>query len=405
MEKSKLHSHPQFDYKKLKKTIHSFSFVMAETLESTQEVMNGREEEDEVTLCMEKMLSFVVPMALRTTVELGVFDILAKAGEGGKLCAEEIAVEIGSKNPEAPAMVDRLLSLLNHTLGGSTPSLLLPNFVSDPHGVSLGSSVKLLLDPIFYKSWSELKEAIVEGGVAFDRAHGMHAFEYSGVDPRFNQVFNNSMTALTTLIMKRILEFYNGFLHVTKLVDVGGGYGVNLKLITSKYPHIEAINFDLPHVVENAPVYSGYYLEFCIHEDMFESMRGVCLSHSYCNPAGVEHVGGDMFEGVPSGDAIFMKWILHDWSDEHCVKVLKNCYKAIPDDGKVIVVDSIVSMVPEKSVTAKSVLGSDLMMMIHNPGGKERTRQEFIELAEASGFSGVRFICCVCCNWAMEFHK
>lgn len=46
-----------------------------------------------------------------------------------------------------------------------------------------------------------------------------------------------------------------------------------------------------------------------------------------------------MFESVPKGDAIFMKWILHNWSDDLCIKLLKNCYDAIPSDGKVIVVE------------------------------------------------------------------
>ncbi|RDY05137.1 Caffeic acid 3-O-methyltransferase, partial [Mucuna pruriens] len=99
------------------------------------------------------------------------------------------------------------------------------------------------------------------------------------------------------------------------------------------------------------------------------------------------------------------KCVLHDWSDEQCLKLLKNCYNAIPDDGKVIVVDSIVSIVPETSATAKSAMGSDLVMLTQNPGGKERTRQEFLELAKGSGFSGVRFVCCVCGYWVMEFYK
>ncbi|KAK4849017.1 hypothetical protein QYF36_019884 [Acer negundo] len=81
-----------------------------------------------------------------------------------------------------------------------------------------------------------------------------------------------------------------GFENVKQLVDVGGGLGVTLKAVTAKYPHIKGINFDLPHVIQRAPNYPG-----------------------------VEHVGGDMFESVPKGDAIFMKWILHDWSDEHCL--------------------------------------------------------------------------------------
>ena len=31
-----------------------------------------------------------------------------------------------------------------------------------------------------------------------------------------------------------------------------------------------------------------------------------------CNGVGVEHVGGDMFDSVPKGDAIFMKVSLYD---------------------------------------------------------------------------------------------
>ncbi|CAF2060675.1 unnamed protein product [Brassica napus] len=30
-----------------------------------------------------------------------------------------------------------------------------------------------------------------------------------------------------------------------------------------------------------------------------------------------------MFIEIPKGDAIFMKWILHAWNDENCVKILK----------------------------------------------------------------------------------
>lgn len=99
------------------------------------------------------------------------------------------------------------------------------------------------------------------------------------------------------------------------------------------------------------------------------------------------------------------QWILHDWSDEHCVKLLKNCYKAIPSDGKVIVVDLIIPELPENSVTARSGFQGDLLMMVQNPGGKERTQKEFMELALSSGFSGIRFVTCVSGFWIMEFFK
>ncbi|MED6150668.1 hypothetical protein PIB30_074655 [Stylosanthes scabra] len=180
----------------------------------------------------------------------------------------------------------------------------------------------------------------------------------------------------TTLIMKKILESYKGFEDINTLVDIGGSLGVNAKLITSKYPHVKAINFDLPHVIKHAPPY-----------------------------AGVEHVAGDMFESVPKGDAIFLKWIIHDWSDDKCLELLRNCHKAIPDDGKVIVVERIMPVVPDTTLAAKSSFQSDILMMIQNPGGKERTRQEFMELMKASGFSAIKLVCCVSGLWVMEIFK
>ena len=64
----------------------------------------------------------------------------------------------------------------------------------------------------------------------------------------------------TTIVIKNILKVYKGFHNLEQLVDVGGGLGVTLNLITSTYPHIKGINFDLPHVLKHAPSYPGTIL-------------------------------------------------------------------------------------------------------------------------------------------------
>ncbi|RDX60252.1 hypothetical protein CR513_61620, partial [Mucuna pruriens] len=349
-----------------------FNLIMApSSLESTngeaKQLKHVEEDEDGILFAMTMMSSVVFPLAVRTAVELGIFDIIARAGEGAKLSAEDIIEQVGTKNPEATTMLDRILRLL-------TSHSMLSCSLAQPH--QQGQTSPKRLYTLTYASKTELKGAIVEGGVPFNRVYGMHAFEYPAVDPRFNDVFNKAMFNTTTIVMNRVLELYEGFKNINRLVDVGGGLGINLNLITSKYPHVQAINFDLPHVVEHAP-----------------------------NFPGVEHVGGDMFESVPKGDAIFMKWILHDWSDEHCLKLLKNCYKAIPSDGKVIAVDSVLPVLAESSITAKSGFQADVLMLTQNPGGKERTRDELMELALGSGFTGIRFICYVSGFWVMEFFK
>uniref|UniRef100_A0A1D1YIL2 Caffeic acid 3-O-methyltransferase n=1 Tax=Anthurium amnicola TaxID=1678845 RepID=A0A1D1YIL2_9ARAE len=112
-----------------------------------------------------------------------------------------------------------------------------------------------------------------------------------------------------------------------------------------------------------------------------------------------------MFESVPSGDAIFMKWILHDWSDQHCVKVLKNCWKALPETGKVIVVEGILPVAPETTKEAQGQFHMDLLMLAYNPGGKERTEAEFESLAMEAGFSQLRKVFTAFNAWIMEFTK
>ncbi|KAI9084699.1 hypothetical protein K1719_033343 [Acacia pycnantha] len=63
-------------------------------------------------------MSSVLPMALQTTIELGVLEVISKAGEGTKHSANDIALQLLMlENPDAPKMLDRLLGLLaTHSL-------------------------------------------------------------------------------------------------------------------------------------------------------------------------------------------------------------------------------------------------------------------------------------------------
>ena len=81
-----------------------------------------------------------------------------------------------------------------------------------------------------------------------------------------------------------------------------------------------------------------------------------------------------------------MQFILHDWSDQDCVKILKNCRKAIQGKkGKLIIVEVVLQ--PEGTGDfddAGMVL--DLLMIAHTTGGKERTEVEWRKLLNEAGF-------------------
>ncbi|XP_058179058.1 caffeic acid 3-O-methyltransferase-like [Rhododendron vialii] len=366
-----------------------------------------KDDEKQYSYAMEVIRSSVLPLVLKAVIELEALDIIAKEGPGAQLSASEIASRLppsaaaSGRNPDAPEMLDRMLRFLaSHsiltcsaaisssddptTTGPAAPvgetrvyglAPVAKYFVPDQDGVSLGYLLFMSQDKVHINSWYELKGAVLEGGIPFERVHGMHAFEYCGKDVRFNEVFNKAMQCGTKLLIKKIVHSYKGFEQLQSLVDVGGGLGVSLSLITAKYPHIKAINFDLPHVIQQAPPYPG-----------------------------VEHVGGDMFENVPKGDAIFTKRVLHDWSDDQCLQILKNCHKALPEHGKVIVVETILPAIVDTSDAARTAFHIDLLMMTEL-GGKERTEQEYRTLAVGAGFSGIKLDCYACTLWVMEFYK
>ncbi|KNA15947.1 hypothetical protein SOVF_093740 [Spinacia oleracea] len=348
-------------------------------------------EDEACSFAMTVTSGSVPPMVLKAVIELDVLEIIKRAGPGAHLSPAEIVAQLPSKNPDAANMLDRMLrllasySILSYSLqtraDGRVERLygLAPvcQFLTkNEDGVTLGALSLMNQDKILMESWYHLKDAVLDGGIPFNKAYGMTAFDYHGTDPRFNKVFNNGMSNHSTITMKRILDTYKGFEGLSTLVDVGGGTGATLNMILSKHTTIKGINFDLPHVIEDAPAYNG-----------------------------VEHVGGDMFASVPKGDAIFMKWICHDWSDEHCLKFLKNCFASLPDHGKVIVCEYILPVAPETSHAARTVFHVDAIMLAHNPGGKERTEQEFEALAKGSGFEGFRVACSAYDTKVMEFLK
>ncbi|XP_062000393.1 caffeic acid 3-O-methyltransferase-like [Rosa rugosa] len=246
--------------------------------------MASTKEEESFCYAMQLVTSTALSMSTQLAVELGVFDIIAKAGAGAGLSSSQIAAQIGTENPDAPMMLDRILTLLashsvlnctvvnanddDHSDGPifqrvySLASVSKYFVKSDEDGVSLGAMMALIQDKVFLDSWFQLKGAVVEGGIPFNRVHGTHAFEYPGLDPRFNQVLNTAMFNHTTIVIKKILDLYKGFEHLKQLVDAGGGLGVTLSLITSRYPHIKGINFDLPHVIKDAPSYTGMIMTF-----------------------------------------------------------------------------------------------------------------------------------------------
>lgn len=84
------------------------------------------------------------------------------------------------------------------------------------------------------------------------------------------------------------------------------------------------------------------------------------------------------------------QWILHDWNDEECVKILRRCKEAITSNdkkGKVMIIEMIVQNQKEDDKESiETQLFFDILIMVLVTG-KERNEKQWAKLFFDAGFS------------------
>jgi hypothetical protein len=224
-----------------------------------------------------------------------------------------------------------------------------------------------------------LMHSVQTGEPAFQHIFKEDMFSYFSHHPDEAQLFDEAMVSGSDLMNHAIVEAYD-FSHFTTLVDIAGGYGSTLCAILATYPGLNGTLFDLPHVVAKA--------------SQFVASKGL---HDRCLIA-----SGSFFDTVPTGaDAYFMKHIIHDWDDERCLRLLRNCHAAMPAHAKLLVCEKVLS---EDNRSAYTRI-QDLVMLLNTPGGRERTELEYRALFEKAGFQLARAISTKVDNWILEVNK
>jgi ubiquinone/menaquinone biosynthesis C-methylase UbiE len=215
-----------------------------------------------------------------------------------------------------------------------------------------------------WKAWGHLVHSVATGEPAFDRTHGTGLFEYLKEHAAAACSFNAVMTDQTAAWAHAVVEAYD-FSGLGTLVDVGGGHGGLLAAVLAAHSQVRGVLYDQPHVVAGA-------------RPKLEA-AGVA---DRCNI-----IGGDFFENVPAGgDAYLLKHILHDWDEPRCGAVLRNCRRAMPDGGRLLVVETLIP--PGNEPSYGKYLDLNMLVLLT---GRERTEAEYGKLFEATGFrlSGV----------------
>jgi hypothetical protein len=303
--------------------------------------------------------------ALHAAVQLRIADVLSD----GSLTAAELAEKTGS---HAPSLY-RLLRALAHI--GVFTELDGPRFTNNAQSHLLRSDVAgsvaditMMTCGLMHGALTELAHTVRTGEPGFSRAYGMPMWQHlTEQDPaagtQFNEAMNQASTAVNPSLVRAAALADSG---VRSMVDVGGGRGGLLLALLDSSPSIErGVLFDQSSVIEE--------------------VRAV---HGIASDERVELVGGDFFSAVPAGaDLYVMKWILHDWDDEECVRLLNVCRQAMHTNSRLLVADVVIDPGRSDELT----YAMDLEMLV-SLGGKERTAAEFAAIYDAAGLRLTRII-------------
>jgi hypothetical protein len=242
---------------------------------------------------------------------------------------------------------------------GHTPmsALLRRDLPGSLHGLALYSG-----DPRQqrYRVWGELHECVKTGQPAFAKLLGTTPFAYLKQHPELAHDFDRAMDSYASECSAAVLAHYD-FGRFRHVVDVGGGGGRMLSEILLQYESPQGTVFDLPDVAARA-------------RERFASQG---LAHRASAEA------GDFFDGVPAGgDLYLLKCVIHDWEDDRAVTILRNCRRAMPAHGRLLLAETVIRQGGGDSFGRLMDLN---MMVIH--GGLERAEWEFSALLARAGFA------------------
>jgi O-methyltransferase domain/Dimerisation domain len=212
--------------------------------------------------------------------------------------------------------------------------------------------------PGHWLPWGRLEEAVRTGMPSAPKALGMDLWEYFEKNRDEGFHFAEGMSGMSHIALQGVLESYS-FVGARKVVDVGGSHGSFIAAVLRRSESVRGVLFDRADVVDGAEA----------------ALKEAGVSDR------VERVGGNFFESVPAGgDVYLLKHILHDWNDDECVKILRNIRESMTSDGRVVVVEMLIT--DQGPPSPAPLLDLDMLVMLT---GKERTAEEFAALFASAG--------------------
>jgi hypothetical protein len=308
---------------------------------------------------LEHSHSFARAHILSTMAELGVADQLGAQGR----TAEELAPVLGCQ-PEALHRLLRAAAVFGAVRldgDGRFVATRYTRTLRSDHPSGAAQWCRYIGSPSQQTAWLGLTEAVRTGGSAFEHAHGQSMFEWFDAHPEEGRSFSAGLGGLTRAEAPGVVSGYP-FPRTGVVCDVGGGQGVLLAEVLRARPGLTGILVEAPPVLEQAREY----------------LRAQGLDGR------VDLVPGDLLGVVDAtADVYLLKWILHDWDDTTCVRMIRSVAATMPPGARLVVIEGD----QPRDVVDPRFSMIDLQMLVVTSGGRERSADQLERLLAEAGLA------------------
>lgn len=314
------------------------------------------------TVVLDLLQAFRWSKAMFAAVSLGVFDALASGPKPSAALAAELQA-----NPEA---LKRLLEacvglqLLRSQDERYENTAVAKTYLTTASRHRLTGYLNYSND-VMWKLWSNLEDAIREGTHRWKQTYGWDGpiFSHFFKTEETRREFLMGMHGFGLISSPHVVAAFD-LSQFTRFVDLGGATGHLAIAACERYPKLRAVVFDLPEAVPLA-------------QEIVEA-----------SPVAdrIEVVAGDFFsDPLPEGDIYALGRIVHDWSEEKILKLLRRIRESLPVNGAVLIAEKLLS---ESRDGPRWAQMQDLNMLTCTEG-KERTLQEYEALLRQVGFTQI----------------
>ncbi|MEV5341645.1 methyltransferase [Streptomyces sp. NPDC052676] len=213
---------------------------------------------------------------------------------------------------------------------------------------------------MLYPAWTNLTAALRTGEPQVKGKEGDIVGQMAKDRQHLDQ-FLAMMDSLNSQVAPKLAAAFDWASH-RDFVDVGGARGNLSALLIAEHPHLTAKVFDLPHV---APAFADHMKRLGTEDR-------------------ITFTGGDFFvDSLPSGQVLIMGHVLHNWSAEQRLGLIRKAYDAVEPGGALLVYDRMVDERPADLVNL--LISLDMLLVTH--GGAEYSVEECRGWMTEAGFS------------------